>query len=114
MNQVQEVSVIRSIPVIQFLENIILQIIILLAAFSLIACPTDDNEKKEPAVETIIPGQWSGESGFGEIIFTVDSKVAGIASLEIIFMDYQCGQVTHNGSIKTTYSTHVLFELPRT
>jgi subtilase family serine protease len=59
--------------------------------------------KTEDMVNTIQSGNWIAITGTGlSFEFVVNSEATGINQLKVIFNDWKCGTVTHNGSFTVT------------
>ena len=54
---------------------------------------------------SIMTGSWSGSGGFGAIDFFVEPDSTGLESITITFIEFRCGGVKLNGSIKKTGSS---------
>jgi len=78
---------------------------------ALVACGGGGDDGVAPPVPPPVPptqplpGEWTGSAGFGELSFTVDSTSTGITEITFTFINFTCGLVTKNGSIKIAPGT---------
>jgi hypothetical protein len=62
-----------------------------------------DNNGNDTDQTPIQLGEWSGLADFGQIDFTLTAGNPNLQECTITFLDYTCGNITHNGSITASW-----------